>query len=317
LETTLVSVLQHRPDDCEILAVVNTPYDDPYDLKDEVRFIDAPAGSRYVDCANLGIRASAAPIVHLLAAGLEVAEGWADAALARFADPAVAAVTPLVCDAADPDRLLSAGVGFSRGGRPTIRATIHGTAKADSGSSATGIFPTARAAFYRRAALESLGGEFPVGLGDELCAVDLALGLQYAGYRAALEEESRILSSASAAAALGGKGFGYGLAAERLFWRNLPASGWLAAVALHPWTVAGEVLRSLPRLELFGQMLGRAVAIFSAGSYRTRHQQLRAARAEFAERGSRPNALPPQLRIDRGHPQSRPARPSDVRLRRA
>ena len=35
LEDTLVSVLENRPADCQIVVVLNQPYDDPYDLKDE------------------------------------------------------------------------------------------------------------------------------------------------------------------------------------------------------------------------------------------------------------------------------------------
>ena len=40
LETTLVSVLEKRPDDCEIIVVLNESYADPYGLKDEVRFVE-------------------------------------------------------------------------------------------------------------------------------------------------------------------------------------------------------------------------------------------------------------------------------------
>ena len=39
LEGTLVSVLENRPADCEILVVLNRPYSDPYDLQGEVRFV--------------------------------------------------------------------------------------------------------------------------------------------------------------------------------------------------------------------------------------------------------------------------------------
>ncbi len=42
-EGTLVSVLENRPADCEIIVALSQPYADPYDLKDEVRFV-APLG---------------------------------------------------------------------------------------------------------------------------------------------------------------------------------------------------------------------------------------------------------------------------------
>ena len=47
LEDTLVSVLENRPVDCQIVVVLNRPYDDPYDLKDEVCFVEAPPGAGF------------------------------------------------------------------------------------------------------------------------------------------------------------------------------------------------------------------------------------------------------------------------------
>ena len=44
LERTLVSVLEKRPADCEIIVVLNTSYDDPYQLTDEVHFASARKG---------------------------------------------------------------------------------------------------------------------------------------------------------------------------------------------------------------------------------------------------------------------------------
>ena len=39
-ERTLVSVLQNRPEDTEILVVVPGRYNDPYQLREEVRFVE-------------------------------------------------------------------------------------------------------------------------------------------------------------------------------------------------------------------------------------------------------------------------------------
>ena len=38
LESTLVSVLENRPPDCEVLVALAGPYADPYELSGEVRF---------------------------------------------------------------------------------------------------------------------------------------------------------------------------------------------------------------------------------------------------------------------------------------
>ncbi len=308
LEATLLSVLEHRPADCEILVVLGAAYDDPYDLKNELRFLDAPLASDYVACANLGIEASSAPIVHLLAAGMQATEGWADAAMSHFSDPDVAAVTPAVRDAAHRDSPLPNGVACSRGGRPLPRPTRAASAN----GAADDPFPSVRAAFYRRDALQLLTDGLPSMLCDELAGVDLSLGLQFAGYRAALEPACEILTSAKPAPS---RGYRYGLAAERLFWRNLPAQSLLGSLAMHPLTVAGELLRSLPTGAAFAQLLGRIVATCAAGSYPAHHQRLRAALADRLRQIDAEAAaaiLPHRPRSD-----DRPSASDDVRLRRA
>ena len=92
LEDTLVSVLENRPNDCEVLAVLAQPYDNPYKLDDEVCFCRAADGTGLAELMNLGIATSRAPVVHLLTCGAEVREGWADVAMAHFRDPQVASV---------------------------------------------------------------------------------------------------------------------------------------------------------------------------------------------------------------------------------
>jgi hypothetical protein len=66
LEDTLVSVLENRPANCQVVVVLNQPYDDPYDLKAEVTFVQAVAGAGLVESVNRGLEAAEAPIVHLL-----------------------------------------------------------------------------------------------------------------------------------------------------------------------------------------------------------------------------------------------------------
>ena len=79
-EDTLASVLQNRPAKSEILVCFNHAYDDPYFLRDEVRFIEAPADAGAVDCLNHALTVAQAPIVHLLQPGIEALEGWTEPA---------------------------------------------------------------------------------------------------------------------------------------------------------------------------------------------------------------------------------------------
>ena len=62
----------------------------------------AKAGG-FCAAANAGIAAATAPVIEMLNDDAEATDGWADAALACFADPRVAAVAPLVLQN-DPDR---------------------------------------------------------------------------------------------------------------------------------------------------------------------------------------------------------------------
>ena len=116
LEDTLVSVLENRPEGCQIVVVLNGPYEDPYDLKDEVCFVQAGAGAGFAESVNAGIAASQAEILHILTSGVEVTSGWADAAMACFADARAAAVAPLVLDRQRPERVVSAGLTYRVGG---------------------------------------------------------------------------------------------------------------------------------------------------------------------------------------------------------
>ncbi len=283
LETTLVSVLEKRPDDCEIIVVLNRSYADPYGLKDEVRFIEM-IGAGMATCATLGIQISEGEIVHVLAAGIEAADAWVDAALPHFDDPEVASVIPVVRDAARPDRVLAAGVKYHPGGKRGLCTMLPRT----SAGSGDALGPTIDAGFYRKSALAALGDGLPVNLGDGLADIDLALGLAYAGMRNVVEPECIVFAESLTPAER--SGFRAGLFAERLFLRNLPVSGWLPAFALHGPTVVGELLRSISNGTTLTQIAGRLAAWFTLSDYRLHHHLLGVAR-EIVEREASERAV--------------------------
>jgi Glycosyl transferase family 2 len=283
LETTLVSVLEKRPDDCEIIVVLNSSYADPYGLKDEVRFVEM-IGAGMAACATLGIQISDGEIVHVLAAGVEVADGWVEAALPHFDDPDVAAVTPAIRDATRPERVLAAGVKYYPGGKRGLCTELP-SASARPGDA---LGPTIDAAFYRKSALAALGDGLPVNLGDALADIDLALGLAHAGLRNFVEPECIVFAERLTPAER--SGFRAGLFAERLFLRNLPVTGWLPAFALHGLTVAGELLRSFSNGTTLTQIAGRLAAWFTLSDYRLHHHLLGVAR-EIVDRETADRAV--------------------------
>jgi len=255
MEDTLVSILQNRPSACEVIVVLNRPYEDPYELQGEVRFLDAPPGSQLVPMLNLAIAQSRAPLFHVLTCGIRVTEGWVEPALDAFRENDVAAVIPLVLDR--QGRLISAGTSYERRGR-VRRLVAGGNGAAPSDPRDALIDPDFCAAFYRRAALEYVG-HFSDALGDRLSGLDLGLALQAAGYRSLLVPDCRVSVDRRSRGSLGW--YQRGRASERLFWRWLPRQGRWTCLVQHAWIVAGESARTFLRPQRILQLAGRVAGV--------------------------------------------------------
>ena len=112
LDETLVSVLENRPPQCEVILVHPRSYADPYDLGDEVRFVEAGCDD-LVGLMNHGFAASRADFVHFLQPGVEVEPDWLDAALDCFERSlTVGSVSPVILDPGRNRR--SAAIGVTR-----------------------------------------------------------------------------------------------------------------------------------------------------------------------------------------------------------
>jgi len=290
LESTLVSVLENRPADCEIVVVLNRPYADPYDLAAEVRFIQ-PAGST-VAGINRGLASTQAPFVHLLASGCLVSEGWADAALARFGDRRVASVVPLVWDADHDDRIVAAGVGYYRSGRRYLVGA--GQSALDPNAQPSIIGPCGIAAFYRKSAVDLAGG-LSTRLDPRQADVDLALVLKQAGFSVAFEPKSSVRALAEADPEVGG--FRQALCDERLFRRNLIGPAKSGAILAHWCRVGLEVAGNIGRLRMFSLMAGRLVGCCEWGGHGRHHRAMTA----LSDRSVRAPAPGERVRIDGSH----------------
>jgi GT2 family glycosyltransferase len=310
LEGTLLSVLERRPDDCEVIVVLNTSYDDPFDLQNELRFIQTPPETGLIGCINLGIAATTAPIIHVLASGLEAGDGWLERAQSHFADARIAAVTPLVYDIAKHDCLLAAGVGYGRGGRRVVCRSIPDTA---AGVSPESIGPLSVAASFRKVALAAFGGEIPLAVGDQLADVDLALMLREAGWAITLDPTCRVFASAIDGFPLGG--FKFGMWSERLFWHHAKHRGFFRELLAHPLVTAIDCLRAAPLWRAPAQALGRLIGLCQFGHYAKHRLLVEAAKnhAHTATQASVPVPREPlaaviaeektkkQLRVDGAH----------------
>jgi hypothetical protein len=269
LDDTLVSVLENRPANCEILVVHNRPYHDPYKLGDEVRFIEAERGSDTVDCLNRGLAASRSPVVHVLACGVEVCPGWAEAALRHFGDPMIAAVGAVLLDHDDRRKIVSAGLGYRVEG--TMWRLGRGNQPDDIVACQQELCgPDSLAAFYRKSAIESVG-RFAAWTGDALAGIDLALALRQAGFRCAVEPQC--VAHVGAAAMRAEPAFRCGRNAERLFWRWASSQGSLPSLAGHVALLAGQGVISLWRPSMLLQLVGRACGMIQAALWGRNHKR--------------------------------------------
>ncbi|WP_254513155.1 glycosyltransferase family 2 protein [Anatilimnocola floriformis] len=258
-DDTLVSVLQNRPDDCEVLVVHVQPYDDPYGLQNEVRFVRVNGRPTLVQLMNAGLSAASGDIVHMLGCRMIAVEGWADAAVERFADSRVAALTPLIVDAVH-GQITAAGVRYSMTGSRKIvgRGIELKNIRRVENLKSTG--PTIEAGFFRRDVLEALGGwQESLGVAAD---IDLAISL------AALELKTIhpldvMLHEKSAAPRLGG--FAHGRSLERLFCRHAGRRRTLP-VLLHSLSVALDFTLRIPKGDALTMLIGRAVGLFHSGT---------------------------------------------------
>lgn len=93
LESTLLTVLENRPSDCEVIVVHDGSYADPYDLADEVVFVDTEPNANVIAKLNAGLMAACSPHVGFVLDGVLVTEDWAEESLEILdEDPQVASV---------------------------------------------------------------------------------------------------------------------------------------------------------------------------------------------------------------------------------
>ena len=231
LEDTLVSVLTHRPADCEILVAHAGTYDDPYGMGDEIRLLES-AGATHEKLVAEAIDAAGGEIIHLLAPGCEVKDHWCDAAISKFDSPGVGSVAPVLVSGAKPESYLQ-GVATGFAGRRGIhasgeRAMEHAAKKV--------IGPTMLAAFYRATALDEIGG-WPREMSSEIADIDVALSLQELGFESAVAADC-LISLGSAKPPQAGV-FRRSVDQEQLFWRH--ENSYLGR-ALRPFAAAAQCL---------------------------------------------------------------------------
>ena len=289
MEETLVSVLEHRPDDCEIVVSLGCEYADPWNIREEVRFVQAPVGSSLVGCVNLGVAASEGEVVHVLAAGWRATEGWTDRPMERLQDDDVGAVVPLGVAGDDRDHVVSAGVRCAVGGRRIDVAADTRWRKAKAVECPpTGATvpqgPVLETGFWRSDVLELAGRGFATVCGDAMADADMAITLTRSGLRVVVEPYSQVIAPAATTGKVRTRSFVAGLHAERLFWRSVAGSSFVSALVMHVVEIVRHAVVRAP-LGTLPMLVGRMVAVLQFGSYVSRYLQLRNVIRHAAESG--------------------------------
>ncbi|MCL4202442.1 MAG: hypothetical protein KJ000_08095 [Pirellulaceae bacterium] len=264
-EDTLVSVLQNRPASCEVLVVHPGRYEDPYNLSDEVAFVPIARNADAIQAVNAGLQAARGEIVHLLQPGILAEEGWTSGALKRFCDREIAAIAPLVLDAGDKERILSAGLRFSVAGRRIVHGAGMRLSRAKRTLRRTIVGPARMAAFYRRSVVVALGGFCPQA-GPWFADIDLGLSMHRLGFRCAIEPEAVLTATSTEFDAP--CQFETGRCAERVFWRHRDQLGGAITLPAHAAHVLASVLVRPHRIAAYAQLAGRLLAAFERSSYR-------------------------------------------------
>ena len=276
LALCLASVQRHAPPHTEILVVDDASTGGTVSATVArfrgVRTLRLRRRGGFCVAVNAGLAMATGDILELLNDDTEVTPGWAEPALAWFADPAVGAVAPLVLCGARGERIDSAGDRYFLGGVAGKRG--HGQPAATAPARPEAVFgASGAAAFYRRDALVRLGG-FPEHFGAYFEDVDTALRLQRAGYQTMYEPRSRVLHRVSASYGRPRRRLLEQQACneERVFWRNMP----LGALPWHAAVLAAKAWRRWNEGTLAPFVCGRLRLLTEVGELLRHRRRLRA-----------------------------------------
>lgn len=104
LELTLLSILENRESDFEILIAHNGRYTDPYSLaQDEVILIESEADASFSEQLNLAVASACSPFVQVLLPGSAVEPNWWEEALELMKNKSVSGVCLPVADLSSDD----------------------------------------------------------------------------------------------------------------------------------------------------------------------------------------------------------------------
>jgi len=274
LEETLVSLLENRPFDSEILVVCGEKYDDPYHLSEEgVRFLSFPNEKSPIRQINAAMETAASPVVGLLMCGTEVCENWDRDIAQTFAQPDVAVAIPTICHKKRNLNFFSSGVAYHSSG--TLRHYRIGQKITDD----VCVAPSVAGAFFRTSTLKKVGG-FCSRFCLQIAYIDYSLTMEHLGMQTVFlpacfvsDKQSFPVFSSS---------FQQTRQTEWLFQLWSHRGHWFLNTLKHFFVVSAEFWGNFPQGKAFHFLAGRISGLNHYGAHRLRKQELRRLAGEFA-----------------------------------
>ena len=248
IDETLLGVLENRPDHCEVIVTHAPGYSDPYDLADEVRFVQTSTDD-LASLINDGVSSSQADIVHILH-GVRATAEWTTAPVELLErNSKLSAIAPLVVNSADrTSHIVSAGIRCLRSGQ---RKLVGAGKRCRENASFTADGPALQAAFWIRADFMELGG-YRNCFGPDLLDADLAARLQLADMKCQVACNSRLIGQPTKTT----NGYQAARLAEQ-FYQTLGDLGYPTSRVTHAAHVVWETVSQFPSPKALATLAGR------------------------------------------------------------
>lgn len=186
-DETLASVLHHASPDSQTIVVHDGQFVDTYGLGDAIDTIEVADKPSLAKLLNAGLQAASGDIVCVLRAGAELTCDPAPRLADAFSDSSVGSVSGQMLSLRSLDKLVCSGIEASFGFNRRLAGDDMIASSRNLGRTKP-LGPTLWAGFYRRSALNLVGG-FDETVEDSYLDLDIALTLKQAGFVCRFEAE--------------------------------------------------------------------------------------------------------------------------------
>lgn len=247
-EDTLISILENRPADVEVIVAHDGSYADPFELSDEVRFVCGPSHS-LPDLMSVAVDQARSEFVHVIAGGVRATAGWTAAALELLQQYEVGLVAPLAISRND-DSVIAAGW-TSRFSTATCPIG-HGSSQVTRRETARIQGACLSASFWNRRLLKQVHAAYPTHSSNAAQYAWPAL-LTQRGWQVRLASESVVLAELDM---LGLTPSFAKARTERELQRSLVSQGLISAALRSSYSTALSLLSPRVWGDCMGQWLG-------------------------------------------------------------